>query len=177
MSIVSIDPIAIEKELVSVAYKMIVAATTAPKAKGLNCLDYAIITGEEIVLLSEEMKKIGQDSGQHFFIRDAENILKAPVIVLIGAKIQPMNLKECRYCGYPDCGHKFPDSPCAHNIADLGIAMGAAASVAANFHIDNRIMFSAGRASLSLNFFASEIAIAYAIPLSVSNKNIFFDRA
>ncbi len=176
MSIVSIDAVAIEKELVSVAYKMVIAATTAPKAKGLNCLDYTIITREEISLLSEEMKKIGQISEQHFFIRDAENILKAPVVVLIGAKIQPINLKECRYCGYPDCGHKLSDSPCAHNITDLGIALGAAVSVAANFHIDNRIMFSAGKASLSLNLFASKIAIAYAIPLSVSNKNIFFDR-
>jgi uncharacterized ferredoxin-like protein len=178
MSIISVDPITLEKELISIARKMIIAATTAPKARGLNCLDYAIITGDEITRLSIEMDKIGQTTGQAFFVRDAKSILNAPVILLLGAKIQPLNLKDCRYCGYPDCGHKsdHPTVPCAHNITDLGIAIGSAVSTASNFHIDNRVMFSAGKASLSLNYLSSDVAIAYAIPLSVSSKSIFFDR-
>lgn len=178
MSIISVDPIVLEKELISIAQKMVIAATTAPKARGLNCLDFAIITGTEITRLSAKMDEIGQDSGQPFFVRDAKNILNAPVIVLLGAKIHPLNLNNCSYCGFTDCGHKskHPEAPCAHNIADLGIAIGSAVSTASNFHVDNRVMFSAGKASLSLNYLSSDVAVAYAIPLSVSNKNIFFDR-
>jgi uncharacterized ferredoxin-like protein len=178
MSIISVDPITLEKELISIAQKMIIAATTAPKARGLHCLDYAIITGNEIARLSAKMDEIGQTTGQTFFVRDAKNILNAPVIVLLGAKIHPLNLKNCSYCGFADCAHKstHPEAPCAHNIADLGIAIGSAVSTASNVHIDNRVMFSAGKASLSLNYLSSDVAIAYAIPLSVSSKSIFFDR-
>lgn len=178
MSIITTDPITIDQELVLVAQQLVFAAITAPKARGLNCLESIIITGEEIIGLSKEMKKIGESTEQHFFIRDAENILKSPAIILLGAKIEPRNLKECRYCGFSDCGHKLSISkaPCVHNITDLGIAIGAVCSLAADHRIDNRVMFSAGRASLSLNYFTSEIAVAYAIPLSVSSKNIFFDR-
>ena len=62
------------------------------------------------------------------------------------------------------------------------VAMGTslpetAVSVAASHHVDNRIMFSAGKAALNLNLFDdNQVKIAYGIPLSVSGKSPFFDR-
>jgi uncharacterized ferredoxin-like protein len=38
-------------------------------------------------------------------------------------------------------------------------------------------MYSAGKAALSLGLFSAGVKIALAIPLSVSGKNPFFDRA
>ena len=65
---------------------------------------------------------------------------------------------------------------CSFNAGDLGIAVGSAVSRAADLRIDNRIMYSAGKAALELGFLGSEVAIAYGIPLSVSGKSPFFDR-
>ena len=66
---------------------------------------------------------------------------------------------------------------CAISIGDLGIAIGSAVSVAAAHHVDNRIMFTVGRAALNLKMFGDdEVKIAYGIPLSVSGKSPFFDR-
>ena len=63
------------------------------------------------------------------------------------------------------------------SIGDLGIAIGSAVSVAAAHHVDNRVMFSAGKAALNLKLFDdSQVCIAYGIPLSVSGKSPFFDR-
>lgn len=178
MAIAPVDSQVIENQLVHIAQKMVIAATTAPKARGLNQLSYRIATGDDILKLGEEMESIGQNSSQPFFIRDAKNILLAPVVVLLGCSINPINLKECSYCGHPNCGEKLksPTHPCAHNLIDLGIAIGIAAEVAAQNHIDNRIMFSVGKAALNTHLFPEDVACIYAIPLSVSTKNIFFDR-
>lgn len=47
---------------------------------------------------------------------------------------------------------------------------------AADLRVDNRVMFSAGKAAPSIGLLAGCHSI-YAIPLSVSSKNPFFDRA
>jgi uncharacterized ferredoxin-like protein len=65
---------------------------------------------------------------------------------------------------------------CAFNSGDLGIALGSAVSRAADLRIDNRILFTAGKAAVELGMFGDDIRIAYGIPLSVSGKNPFFDR-
>jgi uncharacterized ferredoxin-like protein len=38
------------------------------------------------------------------------------------------------------------------------------------------VMFSAGKAAVSLGLLGAEVRVAYGIPLSVSGKNPFFDR-
>ncbi|MEG2083264.1 MAG: ferredoxin domain-containing protein, partial [Oscillospiraceae bacterium] len=48
--------------------------------------------------------------------------------------------------------------------------------VASSAHVDNRIMFSAGRAALEMGLFEKKIKIIMAIPLSVTGKSPFFDR-
>lgn len=179
MPIISVDSQIVETELLHIANQMILAATTAPKARGIDQLSYKIVYGEELTLLSNTMIQLGERSNQPFFIRDAKNILQSPVVVLLGCSIQPLNLNECNYCGHETCGNKslHPNVPCAHNLLNLGIAVGIAASVANTHHIDNRIMFSAGKAALELKIFPAETTCVYAIPLSVSSKNIFFDRS
>jgi len=42
--------------------------------------------------------------------------------------------------------------------------------------IDNRIMFTAGYAAMRCRIMSKEIKLAFGIPLSISEKNIFFDR-
>jgi len=42
--------------------------------------------------------------------------------------------------------------------------------------IDNRLMYSIGRACLDLNLFDSTVKQSLGIPLSVTGKNPFFDR-
>jgi len=57
---------------------------------------------------------------------------------------------------------------------DLGIALGSAVKIASDLAVDNRVMYSVGTAARKLGFIDADIAIG--IPLSVSGKNIYFDR-
>jgi uncharacterized ferredoxin-like protein len=65
---------------------------------------------------------------------------------------------------------------CAYNPIDLGIAVGSAVATASDFHTDNRVMYSIGRACLDLKLFSQTVKQALGIPLSVTGKNPFFDR-
>ena len=60
---------------------------------------------------------------------------------------------------------------CSFNVGDLGIALGSAVSRAADMRVDNRIMYSVGKAVLELDLLGAEVHIAYGIPLSVSGKS------
>jgi len=165
--------------LLDIAQKMLLAARTAPKGRGIDMLEYIIINGKEINTLSKKMLEIAGDlEAGVYFRRDAENILNAGAIVLLGTKTGSMDLGICGMCGYPDCKSREGGSGgwCAFNTGDLGIALGSAVSIAADHRIDNRIMYTAGLASLHLGLFSKEVLIAYAIPLSATGKNPFFDR-
>ena len=48
--------------------------------------------------------------------------------------------------------------------------------VAAARHIDNRIMYTVGIAVLDMKLLGDDVKVAYAIPLSSTSKNPFFDR-
>lgn len=71
---------------------------------------------------------------------------------------------------------KSPNTPCVFNTTDLGIAVGSAASVAMDNRIDNRIMYSVGKAVVDMGILGPDVKLAYGIPLSVSGKSPFFDR-
>ena len=66
---------------------------------------------------------------------------------------------------------------CAFNITDLGIAIGSAVSVAADNRIDNRILFSAGKAAVRSGFMSETVRGCYGIPLATASKSVFYDRA
>ncbi|MDL2262796.1 DUF2148 domain-containing protein [Bacteroidales bacterium OttesenSCG-928-I21] len=111
-------------------------------------------------------------------MRDAENIRNSEAVVLIATKINTLGLKICGLCGMTNCEtkNKHHQTPCFFNANDMGIAIGSAVSIAADNRIDNRIMYTVGMSAKELNFFANEVHIIVGIALSVSGKNIFFDR-
>jgi uncharacterized ferredoxin-like protein len=65
--------------------------------------------------------------------------------------------------------------PCAINSVDVGIAIGSACATAADNRVDTRVMFSAGLAAQRLNILEGCKQV-FAIPISASSKNPFFDR-
>jgi uncharacterized ferredoxin-like protein len=156
---------------------MCASARTAPKAKGIDNIITAIVSGKDKRRLAEEMDKIGRKTKKKSFLRDSKNIKKAPLVVLIGTRVKPIGLAVCGLCGLKNCGAlEKAGGICVFNSGDLGIALGSAISVAANFHIDNRIMYTAGIAALRLKLLGKEAKIVFGIPLSVSGKSPFFDR-
>jgi len=164
--------------VLEVARRMCVAARTAPKAKGTDNIVTAILTdGEEKDRLIAEMEALGERTGAPLFPRDAQNLREAHACVLIGTKLQRLGIPACNLCGFDGCGENSKaGARCAYNIGDLGIAVGSAVSVAADCRVDNRVMYSAGRAAASLQLLGEDVAIVFAIPLSARGKSIFFDR-
>ena len=157
------------------AHRMMVAARTAPKGKGIDIVEIGMVTEEDIARLSEEMKRISAETGLKFFLRDAENILQADAIVLVGTRSQTQGL-NCGHCGYATCAAKPEAVPCAINSVDVGIAIGSACAMASDMLVDTRVMFSAGLAAQRLHFLGEEARCVMAIPVSASSKNPFFDR-
>ncbi|MBM4157524.1 MAG: ferredoxin [Ignavibacteria bacterium] len=165
--------------VMNAAKEIMTAARTAPKGRGFDNLVIALIGKEEIKEISDKIKQMSKEKNiPAFFLRDAENILKAEAMILIGTKIKPLYLNPCGMCGFITCEEKDknPDIPCVFNTGDLGIAIGSAVSKAMDLRIDNRIMYTVGQAVLEMKLLGEEVKIAYGIPLSVSSKNPFFDR-
>lgn len=157
-----------------IAKMLMTAARTAPKARGTDNLVLAVATDDTIVELAEKMKQLAVERNMEFLNRDAENILNCGAVVLFGMKISPLGL-NCGACGFATCGEKPKNVPCFFNANDLGIAIGSAASLAADLRVDSRVMFSVGQAVLALNMMP-ECSMVLALPLAVKGKSIFFDR-
>ncbi len=162
------------EHVLQAARQIMTAARTAPKGKGVDIIEVATVTGDEIKQLSEEMKAISAENGMKFFLRDADNILSAEAVIIIGTREQPQGL-NCGHCGYNVCSARPAGVPCALNSIDVGIAVGSACAMAADLRIDTRVMFSAGLAAQRLQWLP-DCRQVLAIPLSASSKNPFFDR-
>lgn len=165
----------IRKELVmDAARRMMTAARTAPKGKGVDIMEIAVVTGEDIPRLSEEMIRISEETGFKFLLRDSANLEAADAVLVLGTmqKVQGLN---CGHCGFPTCVGKPEAVPCAINTVDLGIAIGSACATAADMRVDTRVMFSAGLAAQRLGMLG-DCKCGMAIPISASSKNPFFDR-
>ena len=159
------------------AEQLCIAARTAPKGKGKDLLVTAIVTGEEKSRLVQKMREIAERDQLAFFSRDAGNVEGVEVVVLFGSRREPLGLPACGYCGFANCAAMAKAGAfCSFNVGDLGIALGSAASRAADLRLDNRIMYSLGKAALELSLLGPEVALAYGIPLSASGKSPFFDR-
>lgn len=170
-----------EKEAILEAAKlMAVAARTAPKTKGIDNLKTAILTGPKKEELCKKMDKLSGEYG--FFKRDAKNLRSSEAVLLVGLSAKPSNL-DCGACGM-NCdrmkqrvkkegkGYKGPN--CIMDVLNLGIALGSAAKTASLLNIDNRLMFSVGVAARKSGIINEDLVVG--IPLSVSGKNVFFDR-
>ena len=164
------------ERLLLVANEMMTAARTAPKGKGIDIIEVMMLTGDTINYLSNGMLDYSEKTGMKFITRDANNILHAEAIVLIGTKLKTQNL-NCGYCGFATCAEKMviKEVPCAINTVDVGIAIGSACSVASDHRVDSRVMFSVGRVAQEMNLMPGCSSI-YGIPISGSTKNPFFDR-
>ncbi len=165
----------LQKTIQQITNCLMIAAQTAPKGRGIDCLAIKTISEQEKNDIIVMMEKIGADENASFFLRDAENIWQSDAIILIGCKPDARGL-NCGLCGYPYCAEKPQTQPCVFNITDLGIAIGSAVSAASQFKVDNRVMYSAGKAAMELHILGKEITCIFAIPLSVSSKSIYFDR-
>jgi len=166
----------IRKELVIQAVRqMMTAARTAPKGKGIDIIEMALVTEDDKQRLSDEMLRIAAERDWKFFVRDSENISQADAVMIIGTRQQVQGL-NCAYCGFATCASKPAETPCAINSVDLGIAIGSACSKAADLRVDTRVMFSAGFAAQRLGILGIDCKSVMAIPVSATSKNPFFDR-
>jgi uncharacterized ferredoxin-like protein len=162
----------------NVAEQMAIAARTAPKTRGKDVIQIAIVDGEELNALANDMEKIADEFDMAFFARDAGNLRASQVAVLIACEIKVNNLNPCGMCGFPNCATKseHPEIPCVFNTMDMGIAIGSAVSVAANARVDNRIMYTIGQAAKRLGIFDESVPVVCGIPISAQSKNPYFDR-
>jgi uncharacterized ferredoxin-like protein len=160
-----------------VATLMVAAARTAPKTRGIDNIKTAAINDEPTrQKLVASMREIAAREDRPGLARDAGNIENSPAVVVIGVEVNPAGM-NCGFCGKPSCeALEEAGGVCAFNSIDLGIATASAAEMAGRFHVDNRIMYSIGRACLDLGLFGPKVKQALGIPLSVTGKNPFFDR-
>jgi uncharacterized ferredoxin-like protein len=161
------------------AEKMCAAARTAPKAHGKDTMHTRVLTGDEKEQLAKKMEEFGiREMGgkmNTWYSRDAANVRRAHVVVLIGAEQTYRGVPHCDYCGFDNCGNcKNAGGNCTFAYIDLGIAVSSAAMAAAMDTVDNRIMFSVGKAAAEMGY--AENVLWLGIPISISGKSIFFDR-
>ena len=156
------------------------AAITAPKGLGQPSLNTAVLTDEQREMVARKMMEIGTEPGKENFVRDGKNMLQAQGVLLIGAKHHEPLGADCMACGR-GCGDfsisvsgTFDGPNCLFKLLDLVIALGSAAKTASILNMDSRIMFRPGAVAKQLALIEGTVVIA--IPVSVSSKNIFFDR-
>ncbi len=166
-----------QKAILNIASMMMAAAKTAPKARGVNAMVSMVIDGDDKDAIANKMREMGKEFNFPSFIRDANNLDSASCVVLLGAVNKPQGLNPCSFCGFANCAEaKKAGALCSFSVGDLGIAVGSAVSIASLHHVDNRIMYTIGKAVLSLGLFDEDVKIVYGIPLSVSAKSPFHDR-
>lgn len=162
--------------VLEIAKKIAIAARTAPKAKGVDNIEIAILTPKDIEVLATKMYEIAESEGRKSFVRDADNCRKSQVVMLFGTKTESLGI-NCQFCGFATCAEKDKHSeiPCFFNANDLGLAIGSAVSIAADNRIDSRVMYTVGYSAKKLGLLPDCSAIL-GLPLSVSGKSPFFDR-
>ncbi|MCS6906828.1 MAG: DUF2148 domain-containing protein [Anaerolineales bacterium] len=166
-----------------VAQMMEIAAVTAPKTRGENYVQVKTLLGDEVRKLGEQMVAYGEEHHRSNFDRDGKNVIHSQAVVLIGVKdAKPAGL-NCSACGYATCAEleeatpaeeEFKGPICAYRLLDMGIALGSAVKMAGLFNVDNRIMYRIGAVARANGWVDWDFVMG--IPLSVSGKNIYFDR-
>ncbi len=162
------------EQVLAAARQMMIAARTAPKGKGVDIIEIALIDDKDLTRLSNKMVAMVEEHSMKFFLRDADNILQAECVMLIGTHTLTQGL-NCAHCGYATCTEKPYEVPCAINSIDVGIAIGSACAMAADLRLDTRVLFSAGLAAQRLGIL-NDCKQVFAIAISASSKNPFFDR-
>lgn len=172
----------------TVAQLMAVAARTAPKAGGKDWLEIVVVSDDkplqEIAAAMEDYAP--RSTNEAYWRRDADNIAHADALLLVGLKKAVTAGYDCGGCGFPTCaeferertltdkelGYSGPH--CIMRMMDIGVALASAAKAASLLNVDNRVQQRVGAAARKLGLIKAEVAMG--IPLSISGKNIFFDR-
>lgn len=178
------------KGIVDVANLMAVSARTAPKARGVDNLLTAVVTGKEKDELADAMERKMEQKKNPLsaFKRDAAAVRRSPVVLLLGVKgtlpKNPENPLNCGACGHETCaefmkaekrrGEDFTGPICVFEAIDLGIAIGSAVKTASDMNVDNRLMYTLGAAVKDRQLLDADVIIG--VPLSATGKNIYFDR-
>lgn len=168
-----------EQAVLETAARMCTAARTAPKAMARDFIRTLVLTGTEKDTLADKMDEIGRcafgEKADRWYGRDAENVRAAHAVVLIGIKRSFRGVPNCGLCGFENCADcKERGGNCAFAFIDLGTALSSAVIAAAAGFVDNRIMFSIGKAAMEMNY--EEDVFWHGIPLSAAGKNKFVDR-
>lgn len=171
------------------AMLMAAAARTAPKTRGLDSVKTLVIDGDDLETLAQAMEaKMGQKvHPMRGYPRDAGNVRKSMAVLLIGVTGEPKRPEDplnCGACGYAGCaeflaadkenGEDYRGPLCVFQSIDLGIAIGAAAKVASDLNVDNRVMYTVGAAARKAGFMDADVVIG--LPLTAASKNPYFDR-
>lgn len=167
---------------------MAASARTAPKAGGKDLLEIVIVDREEdLKRIAESMKEYApRSTNEAFWLRDAANIESSEALLLVGLRAPATAGYDCGGCGHSTCrefenarklaekamGYSGPH--CVMRMMDIGVALASAAKTAGILNIDNRIQQRVGAAARSLGYIKAEVAMG--IPLSITGKNIYFDR-
>ncbi len=154
---------------------------TAPKSRGENFVFTKIIDGAQVKEIADSMERFGKKLKKANFDRDAASVRNSEVILLVGIRdASPISL-NCGACGYDECGKlvkkegpEFSGPHCAFRLLDMGIALGSAVKTASILNVDNRIMYRIGTTARDMGIVDWDYVMG--IPLSVTGKNVHFDR-
>lgn len=175
-----------------------VAAMTAPKSggqlflKGGSPFIETVIVDEEATLrqLANWLRAEGERHKEAIWFRDADTAEKLDLILFIGLCGWYPPQYDCGACGYATCaeflqarpgyasassaGWEFNGPVCQLRALDLGIAVGSAAKAASLNNVDTRCQTRIAAAARHLGIIKADLAVA--LSMSVTHKNIFFDK-
>jgi uncharacterized ferredoxin-like protein len=175
-----------------------VAAMTAPKSggqlfiKGATPFIETVIVEDKATLkrLADWLREQGQKHKEAIWHRDADTAEKLDLVLFIGLAEWYPPQYDCGACGFGTCAeflqarpnHKtetssdwqFDGPICQLRCIDLGIAVGSAAKTASLNNIDTRCQTRIAAAARRLKIIKADVAVA--LSMSVSHKNIFFDK-
>ena len=181
-----------------VAQLCAVAAMTAPKSggqlfsKGAKPFIETVIVEDRETLgrFAKWLRAHGTRLKEPIWFRDAETAEKLDLVLFIGLVKWYPPVYDCGACGYATCAEflrarehqrpagiedwEFPGPICQLRAIDLGIAVGSAAKIASLNNIDARCQTCIASAARHLGIIQADLAVA--LSMSVSHKNIFFDR-
>jgi uncharacterized ferredoxin-like protein len=175
-----------------------VAAMTAPKSGGQLFLKGGTPFIETVLVeykptlkkLANWLRAQGDKHKEAIWYRDADTAEKLDLVLFIGLCGWYAPQYDCGACGYATCAeflqakpaHATPGSAdwqfsgpvCQLRAIDLGIAIGSAAKTASLNNIDTRCQTRIAAAARHLKVIQADLAVA--LSMSVSHKNIFFDK-
>jgi uncharacterized ferredoxin-like protein len=175
-----------------------VAAMTAPKSggqlflKGATPFIETVIVEDRVTLkrLADWLRAQGGKHKEAIWFRDADIAEKLDLVLFIGLVGWYPPQYDCGACGYGTCAEflqarpqysdassnewQFNGPVCQLRALDLGIAVGSAAKAASLNNVDTRCQTRIAAAARHLKVIEADLAVA--LSMSVSHKNIFFDK-